>query len=233
MRTRVTFSVAEVIPDKEAVLEGQGRSPAERILPLLEQAMEIFTQEVRPIGLLSEIGIPEFEDVFHGEGRNDPEAPLGGIFRKAAHLSLFAVTLGDGVSQRISELFASGDYALGYLLDAAASAGADKASKKMVEFYRDLLAKQDVLMSDMEVMDYSPGYCGWHISGQKKLFQTLHPEEVGIALNESFLMLPLKSVSGVLVAGKPKIHEFDPSFAFCRECRTQTCRARMRRVKSS
>ena len=63
------------------------------------------------------------------------------------------------------------------------------------------------------VLRYSPGYCGWHVSGQINLFNTLTPEKIGITLGESCLMNPLKSVSGVLVAGPPNIHISTPTVA--------------------
>jgi hypothetical protein len=80
------------------------------------------------------------------------------------------------------------------------------------------------------VLGYSPGYCGWHISGQKKLFAYLHPERIGITLNNSYLMTPLKSVTGVLVAGPPEIHRFKPDFPFCRHCRTYSCLERFKHL---
>ena len=49
---------------------------------------------------------------------------------------------------------------------------------------------------------YSPGYCGWHVSEQQKLF-SLFPvvSPCGIRLTESSLMIPIKSVSGVIGVG--------------------------------
>lgn len=49
---------------------------------------------------------------------------------------------------------------------------------------------------------YSPGYCGWHVSEQQKLF-SLFPvaSPCGIRLTGSSLMLPIKSVSGVIGTG--------------------------------
>ncbi len=74
---------------------------------------------------------------------------------------------------------------------------------------------------------YSPGYCGWDITGQRKLFRALRPEEVGVTLRESCLMEPLKSISGVLVAARPEDHRFDNTYPFCSACTTQTCRSRI------
>ena len=49
---------------------------------------------------------------------------------------------------------------------------------------------------------YSPGYCGWHVSEQQKLF-SLFPvaSPCGIQLTDSSLMIPIKSVSGVIGVG--------------------------------
>jgi hypothetical protein len=79
---------------------------------------------------------------------------------------------------------------------------------------------------------YSPGYCGWDITGQRQLFRALRPEEIGITLRESCLMEPLKSISGVLVAARPEVHRFDNNYPFCRVCTMRTCRSRMAGIRN-
>ena len=79
---------------------------------------------------------------------------------------------------------------------------------------------------EARVLPYSPGYCGWHVSGQRALFAYLDAGEIGVTLNASCLMNPLKSVSGVLAAGPPDIHRFAPTYACCAECRNRTCLGR-------
>jgi hypothetical protein len=41
-------------------------------------------------------------------------------------------------------------------------------------------------------------------------------------------MQPLKSVSGVILAGPRTIHRFPPTYDFCDRCETRTCRDRLR-----
>ena len=65
---------------------------------------------------------------------------------------------------------------------------------------------------------------------EKKLFARLDPEQIGVTLNDSCLMTPIKSVSGVLVCGPGEIHRFRPDFDFCEDCKTQACGARMASV---
>jgi hypothetical protein len=44
-------------------------------------------------------------------------------------------------------------------------------------------------------------------------------------------MQPLKSVSGVIVAGRIEIFEFDDVFSFCSGCATHDCRDRIRSLR--
>ena len=50
------------------------------------------------------------------------------------------------------------------------------------------------------------------ISRQQQLFKKLEPDSIGISINKQFLMELLKSISGVLIAGKQEIHSFENDF---------------------
>ena len=49
---------------------------------------------------------------------------------------------------------------------------------------------------------YSPGYCNWNVNEQQKLFSFFRNSKTGIILNDSSLMLPIKSISGLIGIGK-------------------------------
>jgi hypothetical protein len=53
---------------------------------------------------------------------------------------------------------------------------------------------------------FSPGYCGWDVSEQHKLFQLLPGTYCGIRLSASALMDPEKSISGMIGIGKNVRH---------------------------
>lgn len=236
MRQVVRFDDAEVAPDRAQVLRSQGipegASVPGRIQDLLERAIVLFDRLAEPRGLFEEVTGEEFERVLHGEGQNAPESPLEEIFPKAEGLALFAATLGGPISHKIRELFGDNDLALGYMLDSVASEAADTLSTRLAQRFVDALRARGAAGERTRVLPYSPGYCGWHISGQGRLFGRLRPGEVGIELNDSFLMLPMKSVSGVLVTGPGKIHKFRADFSFCESCQTHACRERMASVLS-
>jgi hypothetical protein len=230
----IEFNAAEVRPDAEAVLRRQGIPPGtetpERIFSLLGKAEVLFDALAAARGIWAEISEPEFMRVYTGEGRNETPAPLERIAPVAERLALFVVTLGETISRRISGLFDQNDPALGCMLDAAASGAADRAAELAAQRFLEGMMDAGRAGRDSTVLAYSPGYCGWHVSGQKKLFEFLEPESIGVTLNSSFLMQPLKSVSGVLVVGRAEIHDFDNSYPFCGACRDRQCRARIRSV---
>lgn len=66
---------------------------------------------------------------------------------------------------------------------------------------------------------FSPGYCGWHVSEQKLLFSLLPPDVCGIRLNDSALMYPIKSISGVMGSG---IHVDTRKYG-CQFCELENC----------
>lgn len=226
------FELGKILPNRRAVLARQGipahAHVSERIDALHGRAEALFSECARPVGVVAELGKREFRAVFAGEGGNAADAVLGRIFPEADHLALYALTMGPRVSSRTDELFASNDSALGLMLDSVASLAAERASEAMAEHYGALLLANGPAAPDQQVLSYSPGYCGWHVSGQKKLIEFLAPERIGISLNSSHMMSPLKSVSGLLVSGPPAVHLFSPGFSYCPVCRDHSCVARMK-----
>ncbi len=234
MRSIVDFTPEDVILDRAAILGSQGIPEGAELTENFEriygEAIELFGELTEPAGIICGISTSGFEEVFRGEGLNEPLNPVEEIYRKSGYLALFAVTLGPALSSRVTELFDADDYALGYMLDSVSSYAADKLSDLAVQNLQSELISKEPAESPWRVLSYSPGYCGWNVSGQKKLFEVLRPQEIGITLNESYLMSPIKSVSGVLIAGPGKIHEFVNSYPFCDTCRTKSCIERMRNL---
>ncbi len=193
----------------------------------MEKAISLYESLTQPMGLIAEISLSDFEEIFDGEGRNDLPAPLQGIVKEADGLALFATTLGDPVSAKIQELFKENDPATACILDGIASERAETAATLLADAFLDSLLQKGEVDSEVRVLPYSPGYCGWHITGQQILFAFLNPQRIDISLNASCLMSPLKSVSGVLVVGHPEIHDFENDFDFCLDCATWECRPRI------
>jgi cobalamin-dependent methionine synthase I len=234
MREVIRIPKEKTAPSIDAVLKGQGfpegANPDQRTVRLVEEALSVYRESSDPVGILAEISKEEFISVYHGEGKGEKETPLGDIYTSAESLCLFAVTVGQAVSSRISSLFDQGEFAPGSMLDTVASEGTEVAAEGVELHYRDYLREKEQYSPSSGTMRFSPGYCGWDLSSQKKLFEYLRPGEIGITLRESFLMEPLKSISGVIVTGPREIFKFDDDFPFCKDCETHSCRERIKAV---
>lgn len=244
IRYRIPLPAVEIAPTAADILWQQGvPSPGEISGPVLDcaaDAREQCLQFMKPQGILQEISCEGGTAMLTPEGVMHPEAPLPGIMRRADHLALFAVTLGTEISLRIRSLFTAGDYPLASALDAAASLAADKAALTASRTFAARVAgsraenpenpEDSVSSGALAFLPYSPGYCGWVVTGQRALFAALEPAEIGLTLNESCLMEPLKSVSGIILGGRPEIHIFRPDFPFCTQCTDRECLTRMASV---
>jgi len=231
----VAWTGGESFPPREDVLRLQGIPPGapltRRIAALFDAAGEAYLATAEPRAIVRDIPREEFAVVYRGEGRNAAPAPLERIFPRADRVAAFAATVGEGVSDRIRACFDRNEAALAVMLDSIASAAADRLTDLLVA--RRAGGGAIPGPAGGGTLAYSPGYCGWHVSGQRALFAYLQPSEIGITLLPSFLMEPLKSVSGILVTGPAVIHRFPPDYPFCDDCRDRACRARIASLTGS
>lgn len=237
MRRVLTLTASELRPPPAAVLAALGvpsrLGVPERMAPTLVEALARLDAAAQPRAVWQRLSGPDFEAVYAGDGANEPDTPLAGIAPRAVALALFVATLGEEVSAEIGSLLQRREVAVAAALDAAASLAAEAAVVRLEGLFGAACAGTADSERRPAVLAYSPGYCGWHTSGQRRLFAALRPEEVGVTLSEGCMMRPLKSVSGVLVAGLPEIHDFEPDFAFCTRCATVDCRLRIDRLRAA
>lgn len=123
----------------------------------------------------------------------------------------FVATAGEEFEQFQHSLQAEGDMVKVFIADAIGSVIAEKTADRMEEELQRLLQPAGWHHTNR----FSPGYCGWHVSEQQRLFP-LFPEQppCGVTLTESSLMTPIKSVSGVIGLG-PDVRKLDYSCGLC------------------
>jgi len=226
----ITIPVENITPDESEIIKLQGIPAEAEISPmiyeLISDAIGIFITEADPVALLKDISKDEFKSLFSGRRVSSSEiSVINQIFPLAERLAIYVITLGHKISNKIKQLFSNSDFALGSMLDSTASAAADLGTLFGEKYFSDLYR------DNLTTLLYSPGYCGWDISDQAALFKFIGPERIDVSLNESYLMTPIKSVSGVLVSGKKDIHRFERNFEYCSTCKTFSCRDRIEALK--
>lgn len=117
--------------------------------------------------------------------------------RKAEKAALVVCTIGPAIVDWARQVFREGDPVLGYLIDTAASVTVENVTDVLHDH-----VGQKMLERGMKITNrYSPGYCDWSVSEQHLLFSLLPTNFCGISLTESSLMLPIKSISGIVGVG--------------------------------
>ena len=231
------LSTEAVRPTRRQILGAMGVPPgapvSDRLSTLVGDALARLEAAAAPRGVLQRISTEAFAQVLEGAGENAPDPVVGWLYPRADALALFAGTIGAEVTRAVDDLFAQDEVPLAVALDAAASRMAENISGVLADAFASEAMPGGEAAEDFHVLGYSPGYCGWHVSGQHALFRALRPEAIGITLSESALMHPIKSVSGVLIAGSRATHTFDTGFTYCSSCRDRTCISRMNSLGSN
>ncbi|MFH0759333.1 MAG: vitamin B12 dependent-methionine synthase activation domain-containing protein [Bacteroidota bacterium] len=150
----------------------------------------------------------------------------GGTIRKmlwgAEAYAFFIATSGSGPEELSRSLISKGDYLEGYIADLVGSAIAESVAIQIHDQVRLKAGKNGLKATNR----YSPGYCGWEVKEQQKLF-SLFPEKCcGIVLSETSLMSPIKSLSGVIGTGvKVSFRDYTCEICSMKDCifrRTRT-----------
>ncbi len=119
--------------------------------------------------------------------------------RDAGRYAFFVATAGMEFERLQESLKEEGDMVKVFIADAVGSVIAEPAADRMEESLEELLAPYAWSHTNR----FSPGYCGWHVSEQRDLFSLFPVEKpCGVSLTSSSLMVPIKSVSGVIGLGE-------------------------------
>lgn len=119
---------------------------------------------------------------------------IANYLSNSTKIAVFVATAGVEYDTYLHDIKASGDIYMEFLADAIGS----EIAEATVRFVSAEVGRIAAEMNMHITLSYSPGYCGWHVREQPKLFSLLCAQNCGISLNDSCLMHPIKSVSGII-----------------------------------
>lgn len=135
--------------------------------------------------------------------------------RKSEGAILFICTAGPGPGLKSRKLMQEKDLLAGYIYDVIGSEIVEAAADLMQNELERSAATEGLKITNR----YSPGYCGWNVEEQHKLFTFFPDNFCGINLTPSALMDPEKSVSGIIGIG----HNVRMNPYTCRMCEMKDC----------
>ena len=191
--------------------------------------------------------------------RDLPPFNMGSIIerqlRGSEAYALFICTAGAEYEAWQQQLKEEDDMVRVFIADALGSVIAEKCADRMEEHLQQNIDK----LGWYHTNRFSPGYCGWHVSEQQLLFSAFattppfghpsfpkegnattppfgHPsfgkegnQTCGVRLTDSSLMVPIKSVSGLIGLGK-EVSRLDYS---CGLCNMSKCYKRVKIVRKN
>ena len=143
-----------------------------------------------------------------------PDFEMGNIIlrqlRGSEAFALFICTSGLEFETYQHRLKEQGDMVRVFIADALGSVIAEKCADQMEKVLQESIDK----LGWKHTNRFSPGYCGWHVSQQQLLFPLFQGHTCGVKLTDSSLMIPIKSVSGIIGLGK-KVRKLEYTCGLC------------------
>lgn len=218
----------EIQVKSENIIHGlgvPGDHAEEYVLSLIDELIASCLQMCKPMVSASIFDHPEIsrkEGILSlGQVTFNLNKVVTTALNKSTSVALFTATCGGETGAFSASLIKEGNALEGLIVDLIGSEIAEEAA----EYVHGRLGAEMALMGLNVTNRYSPGYCNWPVSDQHKLFGLLNGNNSGIKLTDSSLMLPIKSVSGIIGIG----HAVTFRGYSCRYCSMDQCLYRNRK----
>lgn len=137
------------------------------------------------------------------------------LLEQCNKVAIFVMTIGKYLEDMAAQLAQDGLVLQSAVLDAIGSDAAERLADSVEDHISEVAHNQGLTISRR----FSPGYCDWDVSQQKLVFQTMKGDCAGVYLTDSCLMLPRKSISGIIGIGHDHVTEYNP----CKTCDKRDC----------
>ncbi len=152
------------------------------------------------------------------------EGAVGQFLAHARMVALFVATIGSGVERLSRGWLRRSGVVRGLVADALGSELAESVALRCQQDVRAWARQRGMDITPR----YSPGYCGMDVRQQRVLFDQVPARRIGVHLTPSFLMTPVKSVSGLI--GLAPAGLVQPEEYPCSRCDHPHCMQRRARL---
>ena len=199
------------------LMDGRLNPPLEK---LLKEKREVCVRNIYPKLIYKEFEIEKVKDesVYFKTGNIFNGPNISKILIGSEITIIFISTLGNKIDEIIIEENKSGDTLSTIVMDSISTS----LLVTLGEYAGHIIKKDGIKYKSWgSTCNYSPGQFKWTIEEQKELFNMVEGSRIGVKLNESFLMVPFKSTSGVYGFG-PK-DKIDKTRVACDLCPRENC----------
>jgi len=209
--------------DPDEVLRFQGYKkgidvPDSTVLALFDEALALGESLIEPRVVYRAVGLTgQGPAVIEAGGETLHIPAIGRLWGSLEMVGAGICTVGAAIEERVRELWDQRELPLAVMLDSVGSA----AVESLAEYANDLLCQAAIAAGLKVTNRISPGYAGWDTAEQAALFHLCPGEPIGVALNDSCVMTPGKSISFLVGVGPEA--RVDHYFTQCRRCWMADC----------
>jgi len=190
----------------------------------IEKLETVFNELVDPSLYHQKMGIDSIKKgaVNLDQGPEFKSPKLSKTLEDCEDIVCYIATLGDEIEDEINRLMDEKHLSEAYILDAMASVAVDN----MVATFHQRMKNKHENQGKHVTLCFSPGYCDWPITDQKKLFSMFDSNDLDVELTDSCFMQPRKSISGVFGITAFNSNPSSDSYNPCLECSRKNCSER-------
>jgi len=138
------------------------------------------------------------------------------LLEQCQKVDVFVVTIGSRLGDVVRQLAEDGLMVQAAVLDAIGS----DAAETLAHVVQDIIGKEAEAEGLGISLRFSPGYCDWKVSQQKMVFRAMNGDTAGVRLTDGCLMVPQKSISGIIGIGpRNEVESYNP----CKTCKKRDC----------
>ncbi|MBN1862889.1 MAG: hypothetical protein JW790_04535 [Dehalococcoidales bacterium] len=192
-------------------------APAPRVAALIKEHLDGAQPLIKPSYsyLLRRIELVFGASVLLEDGAVFHSRTIARLLERADEVAVFALTIGGELEDEAARLAREGFVLQATVLETIGSLYTQQLTDWVETRIEDLAHVRGQTISRR----FSPGYCDWDVSQQKTVFHLLRDDCAGISLTDSCLMIPRKSMSGIIGIGDSGITDYNP----CRTCEKHDC----------
>jgi len=211
------------IPDdtgREFLTKLMGGTLIPRMEEMLEEKRGICKDAVQPAAIYNTFIIKNIDrdSVSLESGHIFNGSNIAKILKGSDAASIFIYTLGKKIDDLIKKEQDSGDTLGTIIMDAITTSMLGVAG----EYFGSIIKKGNIIKKGYgATCTYSPGQYKWTIEEQKEIFNMVDGSKIGVSLNDSFLMVPFKSVSGIYGFGPE--NKINKTRVACDLCPRENC----------
>ena len=222
--TTIVSDRADIKIDRQQVLRNigytTGRKLPVRITSLVDEYIENAHQLMEPSYsyVISSIRGIRRSCVFIDDSIVFESNVLARMMQQCEKVAVFVATIGSYLEETVIRLAEDSLILQSAVLDAIGSVAVNNVAAFVLDTIRGVAYAQGLCISRR----FSPGYCDWTIRQQKEIFRALNNNSAGVHLTEECLMLPRKSISGIIGIGPNNMECYNP----CKTCKKTNCQDR-------